>query len=435
MDRQDSGESDWLREAGAELEDLDRQTNQPRPPRPAQGMPKRDQQKQADKPAADKPADQATPQDDDVINPGDEPAQGAHQDQPQAAADNGQPERPMKAPELRKAYEESKKRITEELEPKLKQYEARIKELETSGPKDTEQTQARVKHLETRNQQLEEFVRLKHYEQSQEYLDKYQKPYDQAWEKCLRDINMLEVETPDGKGGWTTRKANDGDITRLAQLATTNLGEYIKQSNAMFGDAADIVRKHVERINETYTSQTNALEEAQKRAVELSKTEETQTAEQMRVRQKLWETNNTDLSTKFPTYFAPIQGDESGNKLLNAGFAFTDLLFQTGTLTPDKLKLLPERYRVELETKGKLSPELTVRAHAIIRNKAANHDRLVRQLKSARAELEQVKKTLAEYEESEPGVGGSSPGRSAPGGGNWQDEANAEIDELDRRGR
>lgn len=433
MDRQDATESDWLREAGAELEDLDRQTNQPRPPRPAQGMPKREQQKPAEKPE-DKPTGETQPQDDDVINPGDEPEQ-ARQTEAQPGAETQQPGRPLKAPELRKAYEETKKRITEELEPKLKQYEARIKELETAGPKDTEETQARIKQIQARNQQLEEFVRLKHYEQSQEYLDKYQKPYEQAWAKCLRDINQLEVEVSDGRGGWVTRKANDGDITNLAQLATTNLGEYIKQSNAMFGDAADIVRKHVERINETYTSQTTALEEAQKRAVELSKNEQNQTVEQMRMKQKLWENNNTELATKFPTYFAPIKGDETGNKLLNAGLAFTDLLFQSGTLTPDKLALLPARYREEIQTKGQLSPELMVRAHAIIRNKAANHDRLARQLKNARAELEQVKKTLAEYESSEPPTDGSSPGRGPAGGGDWMAEASAEIDELDRRGR
>lgn len=424
-DRQDSTDSPWLEEAGHELEELDRTTNQPRPPRPAQGPAKPKPSAAPEKPKPE--AQTQTAVDDDVINPGDEPPPPAKP----SADPNAPPERPMKAPELRKAYEDSKKRITEELEPEVARLRSRVQELEKSGPKDTEQTTQKMKSLEERNKTLEDFVRLKHYEQSQEFQEKYKAHYEKAWEKCLRDISQLEVEVSDGKGGYITRKASDADITYLAALP---LGELIKQTNAMFGDAADVVRGHVQEINRTWESQQKALDEAQKRSIELSQNAEKEQTEQQRVREKLWSDNNTELATKFPTFFAPVQGDESGNKLLNAGLAFTDLLF-SHELTPDKLALLPERYRQEIQTKGKLSPELTVRAHAIIRNKAANHDRLARSLKSARAELEEVKKKLAEYEDSEPPAGGDSPNRGAATGSHWQDEYNAEIDQLDRQGR
>lgn len=428
MNRQDSPDAGWLNEAGAELEQLDHDTNQPRPPRPAQDGRRREPEKP---PAADpgKPADQSQT-DDDVINPGDE----APPPEKPAAQAQAEPERPLKAPELRKAYEETKGRLAER-ETELTTLRARVTELEQAGPKDTEQTQQRMQAIQARNQQLEEFVRQRYYEQSQEYIDKYQKPYEQRWERCLRDINQLEVEVPDGKGGWTNRKATDADITHLANLATTNLGEYIKQSNAMFGDAADIVRKHVEGINETWFAQSNALEEAKKRATELAKNSETQTLAQRQASQKLWEHNNTDLATKFPAYFAPVQGDTSGNKLLDAGFAFADLLFQTGRLDPERVKLLPEKYRTEIEATGKLSPQSKVRVDAIIRNKAANHDRLARSLKAERAAHEATKKKLSEYEDSEPPAGGSAPRGGGSGGGHWSDDPNAEIDQLDRASR
>ncbi len=421
MNRQDSLDSGWLQEAGQELEQLDHDTNQPRPPRPAQG-PDRNKRKPDERPAAP-PADAA--QDDDVINPGQDDAPP-----PKPPETPAQPERPMKAPELRKAYEETKSKLAER-DQTVTRLEARVRELEQAGPKDTEQTTQRMKAIEDRNKKLEDFIRLKHYEQSEEYAQKYRKPYEEAWERCLNDISQLEVEVSDGKGGYEVRKATDADITYLAQLP---LGELIKQSNAMFGDAADVIREHVKRINDTYRNQTEALQQAQQRSVELGKNAQVQDQQQAQVRQKLWLDNNNELSTKFPAYFAPIQGDTNGNKLLDAGFAFADLLF-SNSLPPEKIALLPPKYRQELETKGRLSPESKVRVDAIIRNKAANHDRLVRQLKSVRAELAQAKKALGEYEESEPPADGSAPNRnSAASHGHWSEEYNAELDELSRKG-
>lgn len=426
-DRQDSTDAGWLQEAGNELEALDRETNQPRPPRPAQGTDRKPKPPAA--PAAPKEDDQATPTaiDDDIINPGDEPPPPAKP----AVDPNAAPERPMKAPELRKAYEDSKRRITEELEPEVTRLRSRVQELEQSGPKDTEQTTQKLKSLEERNKTLEDFVRLKHYEQSEEFQQKYKAHYEKAWEKCLRDISQLEVEVSDGKGGYVTRKASDADITYLAGLP---LGDLIKQSNAMFGDAGDIIRGHVQEINRTWEAQQTALDEAQKRSIELSNNAQKQQVEQAGVREKLWSENNNFLATKYPTFFAPVQGDVSGNKLLHAGFAFTDLLF-SHQLKPEQIALLPERYRQEIQTKGKLSQELTVRAHAIIRNKAANHDRLARTLKAERTAHEETKKKLAAYEDSEPSAGASSPNRGPATNGHWQDDYNREIDELDRQGR
>jgi hypothetical protein len=425
--RDDSTQAAWMQDEAAELDRMSEDQNKPRPVRPAQGPIRKETPPKPEEGKTDEPP---APEDDDVINPGDEAPQVDPNAPKPTAEPQAEPERPLKAPELRKAYNEAQRVIKEEYQPKIATLEAKVKELESAGPKDTEETQQRFKQLQARAEMLENFVRLKHYEQSQEYLDKYQKPYEEAWDKCIRDISQLEVEVSDGKGGYITRRATDADISQLAQLP---LGELFKQSNAMFGDAANLVQEHVREINRTWQAQTKALEEAKKRSMEVAQNSDKQHLEETRLRERLWVDHNTDLATKHAGYFAPIQGDEVGNKLLKAGLAFADLLFESRNLTPEKVALLPKRYQEELKAKGKLSPELTVRAHAIIRNKAANHDRLARQLRAARAELAAAQQTIKEYEGSEPPLGGDEPGRDT-GGGHWSDDPNREIEELARKG-
>lgn len=403
-----------MKEAGAELETLDTET----PPRPATRREKpapKTEPKSA--PAEPKPEDPPKP-------PEEEPT--PETEEVPSVEPAPEPERPMKAAELRKAYEDQKRQIKEEYQPKIAKLEARVKELETAKPEDPATTE-RFKGIEERNKALEAQMRLIDYSQSQEYQEKYQKPYVEAWDKCLADIAELEVEVPDGQGGYTTRKAKDIDVQAIAGLP---LGERVKKCNAMFGDAAPIVMEHVQEIIRTNNAQQRGLADAKKAAEEWAKSNTVRMQQEQEGRLKLWTDTNQQLATRYPRWFAPVEGDTEGNKLLSSGFALTNLVFNQGKPPPEELALLPKSFREEFESSGKLSPQSTVRLHALIRNKAANHDRLARQLKAVSAELAAAKKTLAEYEDSAPPVGGA---RRAPAtGANWQDDADAEIDQLDK---
>ena len=428
VERNDGPDADWMKGPGEEIDQMDgdhdgvaidkpapkREPKPPTPPPPAAEV-EPDEVPGDESPAAPElPKPDVKAEDDGVISPDPDP----------------EPERPMKAPELRKAYEENKRKIKEEFEPTIAKLQARVKELETAPPDhpDTE----KYKAVEARNKELESMMSFIDYQQTTEFKDKYQKPYVEAWNKCLADISELTVEVPDGQGGYVTRAAKDIDVQEIAALP---LGERVKRCNALFGDASPIVMEHVQEIIRTNNAQNRALDEAKQNANKRLQTHKTETQQQQETRVKLWKESNAALATKYPRWFAPAPGDTEGNKLLDAGFALTALAFPEGPIRPEQVELLPDSFKEEIKTKGQLSPENTVRLHALIRNRAANHNRLARQLKAAQAELAAAKKQLAAYEDSEPPSGSIGRPRASRTGEAWDEDPNREIDELDKADR
>ena len=415
---------DWMGDAATELESLDEDHKPARPaPKPEDRTDnqeldelgeknddrgtERHLKKEDQKPEDQKPADQKP---EGTIEP--DPAKMGPRD-------------------LRKAFEGSQKKIKEELQPTIAKLEARVKELEATGPKEDPQQVERFKQIEERNKELEREITFVNYEKSEEYQSKYWKPYVQAWDSCRRDIGELTVETKDAAGNYVERAATENDIMMLASLP---LGKARKECNAMFGDSADDVMFHVRKIRELSDAQQNALAEAKKNASTRAQQMLKQNDEMAGIQRRVWNEANTQLAQKFPRWFAPIEGDAKGNELLKAGDALTKYLFNGGNLAPEEVKLLPKSFQDELSTKGRLSPENQVRLHALIRSKAMNHDRLAYQNNQLRKELAEAKKALSQYEESEPPVGGSRRRQGAAALGDETD-AFAEIDELDRRGR
>jgi len=122
--------------------------------------------------------------------------------------------KPVKAADLRTAYQSLKKKVQEEHLPKIAKLESRIKELETKGP---EESAPIIEELKTTKKQLEEAqaeMRFIRYEKSTEYLEKYDKPYKEAWVKAMKDLDELSIQTEDGG----TRKATAQDMVTLANL-------------------------------------------------------------------------------------------------------------------------------------------------------------------------------------------------------------------------
>lgn len=327
--------------------------------------------------------------------------------------------------EIRKAYREAKKDISERLQPEIQRLTARVQELETAQPAEPDITKnERFVALQNRNQELEKAIGFLDYQQSTEFQTKYQKPYQEAYARALRDIKQMEVEQ-----GGNSRPATEEDLLGLANMP---LGAARKAANSLFGDSADEVMYHVRNLKDLAEKQYDALEEAKSKAADDIKTAETNRTAQNAQRIRVWNDANKGLATKFPALFAPIQGDTEGNLRLQKGFALADVIFRGAELTPDEIKLLPSMFQQDLLAKKPLSMEKQVRLHALIRNKVANHDRLVYKLNSTLKELADAKKALKEFEDSAPPVDGraSDRGRRSASGKNWQDEANAEIDAL-----
>ena len=79
------------------------------------------------------------------------------------------PIKPVKAAELRVAYDNLKKEKREVLEPKIQSLESKIKELESRQPEDTKPIIEKMSAIEKRNAELEQHIAFVDYQKSNEF--------------------------------------------------------------------------------------------------------------------------------------------------------------------------------------------------------------------------------------------------------------------------
>jgi hypothetical protein len=343
-----------------------------------------------------------------------------------------EPPEPVKLSDLRSAYANLKKRVKEEYEPKIQQFQAlesKLKELENSNPPEVKALQERLASAEKRVDELESEIVYVDYKKSKDFQEKYQRPYEEAWRDALADLSELSVELEDGN----TRPATDKDLLALASLP---LGEARKRANAMFGDSADDVMAHRRKIIDLSNAQTKALEDARNKGVERAKTSETERKATHEKTVKMWGEANTAIVQKWPKMFAPVEGDQEGTALLVKGQTMADRLFAPTTQADvDQLNAqgrTSEAKEAELRLAPK-TPEEAVHLHALIAQKIRNHDRLALWYNKAQKKIAELEKALAEYEKSTPhgGDGGSPAADSLESS---IEQANAEIDALSKKG-
>lgn len=384
-------------------------------PKPA---PVKQAAKPAAKPAAEKPIEKPVekPAEKPVEKPEDKPADQKPEDQV----------RPVKAADLRGAYEGLKKKVREEYEPKLAQLEAKVREFESRKPEETAVLAEELKSAKQRRDELEAEIKFVNYEKSAEFRDTYQKPYHEAWQKAMADLSELTITDDDGN----TRAASPND---LAILANMKLGEARVKAREMFGDAADDIMIHRKIIRDLSDKQAKALEDAKKNAVEREKSEQANRQIQHQEKIRLWQEQNQQLAKKYPNWFGEVEGDAEGNTLLKKGFTLADLHFAGPQgMKPEDIEMLPPKFRDAIKAKGHLTVQEGVALDALLRNKIASHSRLALHLKTARERIKELEKTIEEYEKSEPPAGSGGSGRSG-GSSSGMLDAEAELDALDRK--
>jgi len=334
--------------------------------------------------------------------------------------------KPVKAADLRTAYQSLKKKLQEEHLPKIAKLESRIKELESRPVDEASPIVDELKATKKRLEEAESDLKFVRYEKSSEFQEKYEKPYKAAWGKAIQDLDELTIQTEDGG----VRKATNQDMITLANLP---LGEARSMARNLFGDAADDVMAHRRVIKELWEAQTKALHDAKSNASEHEKKLATQRQVEHQEASRLWKETNNALAQKYPKWFAPVEGDAEGNELLRKGFSLADLHFiGSKHLTPEQVEALPERFRNAIKTKGELQIQDQVFLDALLRNKIASHGRIAANLKKANARIKELEESLKAYERSEPPAGRGGEGGGKVGGiSNPLDGANAELEAID----
>lgn len=372
--------------------------------------------KAAAKPEAPKPkADETKP-----VKPETQPAQ----DETKPTASETAP-KPVKAAELRTAYESLKKRVREELEPEL----TRLKSQDAGA------LQKRIESLEQDNARLEQRMAFVDYSQSREFLTKYDQPFRDAWGEAVAEFKELTVKEQDGTNEldepqYKTRAADENDLLRLANMRLSDMDAAAQQ---MFGASASRAIGHIQNIKKLSAAKHKALVDAQAKSGEWMKQRQAETLNRSKALAETWESINKGLQERFPRAFTPEEGNAEDKASYDRGFALADLLFLgIEAMTPEQVELLPKSLRESIKTSKSLNETQKVQLHAIARLKMANHDRQLTTIKALRSENAELKKALEEYEKSEPAADRAGKTSDKAATKDWLEQAEEELRAMDK---
>jgi GrpB-like predicted nucleotidyltransferase (UPF0157 family) len=297
---------------------------------------------------------------------------------PEEAKPQAPDQGPVKAPELRAAYAKVKSRVAE--------LEKQLTEVKSKPVDDTER-KTFTDQIVGLNKKLEEAVgnlKFVAYEQSDEYKQKYETPFVETWNEGVQQITTLTVSTDEG-----TRKGTAEDFQSIMRESDNERAATI--ATEMFGPNAFYVLSQRRELQKLNNARVKALGEYKSSMAERTKTETEaaikakEGAEAARIqRLTTFKKYNEEAATKYPDWFAPLEGDEEGNKLLEKGLKDADLAFQGG---------------------NGLTPEQVIKLHSAIRNRSAAFGRLTYRLKQKDLKIAELEKALTEIRGSAPGDG------------------------------
>lgn len=324
------------------------------------------------------------------------------------AGDKGSKEgevKPVRAAELRTAYERSK--VT------LKEKDAEITRLKgelaskskTEDPEKATLTE-RLTATEKKLKEYEDEIRFTNYKNHPEFKKEYETPYHNAFAKALADFEQIHVSDEEGNKRLATRN----DLDSMLRMSVAQVDELATEK---FGHSAARVIRHVEKLRDLADAYHAALEDAKTKGGERETQRSVQEKAQNEQRQKSWQDENDAVTKKYPHWFSPKEGDEEANTALEKGYKLADAVFLHRDQEP---------------------PERLIKMDAAVRNKAAGFDRLVLEGKRKDARIAELEKSLKEYEASDPPTDGAEP-KSGESSGGWEESAYAELDAIERKSR
>ena len=257
---------------------------------------------------------------------------------------------------------------------------------------DVEKASKNIEAIQKRNQELEEEIKYTNFSKSKEYEEKYQKPYEAAWAKAAKELGELEVLD---ESGAVARRANSQDLIALANMP---LGQARKTATAMFGDSANDVMLHRQRIIDLSEAQREALDNARKSGSDRQEQFSVQQQALAKEVSTLWEQSNTEAASKIE-YLKAKEGDDEWNGALDKAKSLVDTAFAQSPADP----------RLNPEQRAKL-----VKSHAAIRNRAIAYSALKLENNRLRAQMKERDEKLKQFEDSAPtGGNGSREGAQA----------------------
>jgi hypothetical protein len=254
---------------------------------------------------------------------------------------------------------------------------------------------ALTEELASTKKQLADYdneIRLTRYERSNEYKEKYQKPYDNAVAQAYAEVKELIVYEPPAEEGQPPRErqATPADFDEIYSLP---LGAATKVAKQKFGDASFIVLQHRNAIKNAAKSALGAIEEHKTKGADFEQQQTAQQKMEQEGRDRMFSQAIEALTQKFPEYFGERDNDSEWNEHRTKGQQLADLAFSDRKgLTPAQSSILDAQVYARLVG----FPPLM-------------HDYI-----KVKSELEKATKELEEIRKSAPGKPDTNGSAGAP---------------------
>jgi len=289
--------------------------------------------------------------------------------------------------ELKKAYEAGKKTL-KTAQARVQELEARVAELDgiaTTAKGDTGPLAEQLAAAQKRIDEYEGRLRLKAYEESDEFKSKHLAPFKRAEARAFNDMKQLEyIEgTDEATGEARIRPATENDFIELYNLPTGKAYAFAKR---VFGDSAQLAMNHYHTLHTAQDDMREAIAEYRTRGAEEEKQTQARTAQEREAADRMWRTANSDLQAKYFKDLGVDADDAETKELLAKSYNTVDKLFSGN---------------------GGMTMAEKVGLQASVRQRAALFGVTRKQLLKAQADLAEANKTIEELR-------GSSPGKPKP---------------------
>lgn len=324
--------------------------------------------------------------------------------------------KPVKAAELRSAYE-NLKREHKTLKAELEQVKAK-----PANEGEIKQLRELLDGERKARTELEQELKFAAYEKSQEFKDKFHKPYIEAYKQGRKKTASLKIppKTDDlGEVVTPGRQGTEADFDELMQIVDDDAAA--EKATELFGSKAQMVLYYRERVQELQNSSRSAVEEYRQNASTREKEQaEARTRQQEQEAERL--KSNADLFKKQvelgkqsrSELFTPEEGDTEAAEIIKHGEAVGDSLFSG----------------INPKTGQPYTPEGLVKFHAFVRNAVAAHGHLLHKLRAAQTRLTELESDLKEFKESGTSADSGRAGEKPAGSGLAGDE---EFDQADAK--
>ena len=299
------------------------------------------------------------------------------------------------APEVKGDEKNTPWKLVKRYKEELTQAHTEILELKKQVVPEHERTSMseRLTKAEQRAKELDEEIRHVNYTKSSEFREKYEQPFQRAVGSAIKELNGMSFQ--DDKG-----VARQFDVNVLMELVNMSLPQARSLSNSLFGDLANDVMTHRNRIRENLDEQASAIETAKKTGAE----RDIQRQEQMKAffnevgskAKEWWEGFNSEVA-KHPEhgeFVKPKEGNEEWNTALEKGFEMAKRAFSVNVNAPN---ITPEQRKE------------AVKLQSALYNKAAAYGPMRLEIKSLRKALSERETELGKYKSTTPAAGGQVP--------------------------